>query len=66
MNEFQEKFLHELSKLCDKYNIDSIAFESGRIRFNSNGQSLGFQRMELDRYIDIETRNDCYEVKANG
>lgn len=62
MNEFQEKFLHELSELCRKYSIDSIAFESGRIRFNSNGQSLGFQRMELDRYIDIETRHDLYEV----
>ena len=65
MNEFQEKFLHELSELCKKYAIDSISFESGRIRFNSNGQSLGFQHMELDRYIDIETRHDLYEVKED-
>ena len=66
MNKNQEQFLKDLQDLCDKYNIDSIYFESGYIRFRSNNDLLGFQRKEFDRFIDIETTQEVFEVKENA
>lgn len=62
MNKFQEQFLAELLELCEKYRIDFIYFESGHIRFKSNGQTLGFQKMELETFVDVETQQDAWSV----
>lgn len=60
MYKAQEQFLGDLLEMCEKYRIDQIYFECGHIRFKSNGQTLGFSKMEDNTFVDIETQQDVW------
>lgn len=67
MNDKQKAFLSELYMLCRKYSIKSIEidkYDCDRIKFVSNGESLSFGSMRIEKesgqFIAITTKQSDF------
>lgn len=71
MNNFQKKFLDELSDLFKRFSIQSMLVCDERIAFESNEQVLyveAFIRKNVDEayYQNITSNEPIYNIKGKG